>query len=487
MTNMIMYQRPAGSGDMKWKAKGRPVRDPAPTTPVDTFPARYVEGQEPWRLQNGESHLDNMPSGVTVVNSSSYSNLTDFYNLMSTIDSSASDVVYVQLEAKTYFINSFFEYGTKDWRGWANVKKKVLGFIGAPRVYDGNGNVTAETVIQIKPEAVSNTPGAVDDVLNATQSLGLHLTGIYLSNSNAPKPLFVSGVTFRGTLQTPFSTYSSASQAYFRKNQTAASPLAWNGISIWGCQPGSIWQFCRFQGFGFALNTAPPFECGVVNSNRNNGLLIQRTEVDGRIAPSIDAARPAAAGGWMWNKETLITMKDSWQHHTRRSGWATNSNTVSENEHYIGDNFQCERIADTTDSWAGDNGGFNGANVEGIIGLFEFYNVRLNVTTGSHINWAVPYSGVGGTQYYAPNHVVIKLKGFRTSDTLYGGCLRIAVNQRPNSTGISPIWQKITDSGIAGSGLFDIRDENNVPLIGIKKTDYNASIHKPSTHFIVSY
>lgn len=485
MTNLVLYQRPAGSGDAKWYAKGREPRDGTSTPSNGSFPDRYVEGAEPWRLKPGESHMDNIPAGVPIVTASSISSSTEVYTLFSSIENTLTESSYIQLDATVYTMNSFHEYSTNYFQGYANAKRRIMGIIGAPRTYDQSGNVMAETVIRVMPSATTNTPGARDYVLNATSSM--RTTALFFDNSTTSVPLFISGITFQGTLQTPYSVYSSAAQAVFRINNNAASPLAWNGISIWYAVAGSRFQFCRFQGFGFALNTMPPFECGCVNSNRCNGLVIYRNEMDGRIAKSLDSSQPRSSGGWMFNKESKITIQDSWQHHTRRSGWATNTNTRNESEQYIGNNFQCEEIANNpNDGWAGDNGYFNGSNVEAVVGTFTYTNFRVSVASGSHISWAMPYSGSEGV-YSSPTHAVIKVRGFRTDDTLYGGCFRIGVNKNPNSTGISPVWVKLNDIGIEASGLFDIRNENNMSLIGVHHTDYNSQIHKPETHYIVKY
>jgi hypothetical protein len=456
-----------------WVAAGRESL----STLTNLFPARYTDANSPWQLQPGESLLDDMPAGATIVNANSYSSSTDIYTILQAVETTATGPVYVRFDAKTYYLSSFRNYGTNDWRGFTNANRRVMGLIG---------HASQTTVFQVSPSAISSSDGAVEYALNSTASTGpVPITTLYLSNSTVNTPLFISGITFRGTLQTPFSVYSSASQASFRKNHTVASPLPYRGIAIWAAIAGSRMQFCRFQGLGFTLNTAPPFETGALDINRDNGMVYYRNEVDGRIASEIDSSRPVAGGGIMLNKSTYSLVKDTWQHHTRRSGFATNTNTNNVNENYYVDNLQAERIADTNDSWAGDNGYFNGSNVEEVIGTFTYTNARFNVTSGAHINWAIPYSGPNGV-YTAPDHAVIIVRGFRSDDTQYGGCLRIAVSQRPNSTGVSPVWTRLSEVGIQASGFFDIKDENGVALTPVRHNAWNSTM-TADKYYVVTY
>lgn len=442
---------------------------------VPTFD--WNDTNTPWMLKSGETLLDDMPAGVPVVNAQDYSQSDDIYEVLTAIDSTVTEPVYVQLQAATYWINEMRSYGGTQYLGYANSNRRVMGLIG---------HGAESTHIRVSPTAVSSNPDAMNYVLNATGSGGpVQVIGLYFSNTQTTVPLFFSGINFQGGLQTPLSVYSTASQAHFRKNENVASPLAYTGIALWRAVPGARMQFCRYQGFAYALNTAPPFESGAISSNWCDGMTITRTEIDGRISGDIDAARPVASGGIMWNKEQDVTLSDFWLHHTRRSGWATNTNTSDQTESYKSLRVKCEHIADTNDEYAGDNGGFNGSNVEEVIGTFEYREVYLNVTTGAHINWAVPYSNANGV-VPVPDHAVIDVQGFYSDDSLYGGCLRIAVLRNPNSTGESRVWQHLNTNGIEGSGFFDIRRSDGTPLIGVRHSDWDLSM-TPDTHFVVTY
>jgi hypothetical protein len=448
------------------------------------FPARYSSSNLPSTLKAGESLTDNMPTGVTVVNASSYSSSNDIDVVLKAVEAGVSSGVYVQLDQKTYYINNFDSINSAFY-GYINASKKIMGLIG--RGAD-------KTYIRVVPTAMDNTSHTVpisgtdySSVDGAVQGKAMS-TGLYFSNSNSTVPLFFSGICFQGTFQTPYTTIGN-----YAYNPNTPSPLPWYGWSIWAGITGSRVQFCRFQGFGFALQASPPYECGFVNTNRNNGLTWYRCDMDGRLASLIDSSQPVASGGMMWNKETLITVKDSWQHNTRRSGFATNTNTMSTNETYIADNFQVDTVADTADNFQGTGLGFNGSNVEEVIGTFTYNNCYFNVTIGAHINWALPYS-TNGVPYEAPDHTVFFVNGFRTDNTStaknnsnYGGCLVIAVGQRPNSTGISPAWQALTDNGIEASNFFSVKDNMGKSLLPIKGANWVAGTHTPDKYYVVRY
>jgi hypothetical protein len=447
--------------------------------------SEYVEGFEPWRLGPGESYLDNMPTGVEVVPASYFSESDDIYAILEAVETSPLTTagVYVELDAKTYYLSSFRSYSTDDWRGFANATRHVMGLIGQG---------PDSTFIRVRPDAVSSSPGAADHVLNATggsPGTPVAVIALYFSNTTTDVPLFFSGITFDGTLQTPFTTYSTASQASFRRNHAVPSPLAWRGISLWRCIEGSRMQYCRLRGFGYALNTAPPFEAGAIETNYDDGFVLTRTEIDGRVPGSLYPTRPRASGGLMWNKGIDATVTDSWQHHTRRSGWATNTNTNGQGERYVAVNFQVEEIANDLDGYAGDNGGFNGANVEEVVGIFTIENGDMSIANGAHINWALPYRSSGADQLTTvSSHPVIEVHGFQTDDVLYGGCLRIRVTQNPNSTGTSPAYTYLVNNGVSSAvNLFDVRDSEGEPLTPVRHNAFNPSLHGPDTHYVVIY
>jgi len=460
--------------------------DPLTVAEIDNI---FSSTNVPYLPGPGESLYDNMPDRP-VVDAINFSSSSDIYTVLQAVESSAAanGGVYVRLQKateKVYTLNDFKSYGTNNWLGFANSSRRVMGFIGA-----GAPTTADESIIRIAPGAVNASAGARTFALNATAN-PTPIGALYFSGSGTTTPFFFSGIRFQGTLQTPFSTYSSASQTYFRRNQTVASPLPWRGMSLWRAQPGSIMQFCLFEGFAWAMNSAPPFEMGIIDTNYSNGLRIRRCEFDGRIAASIDSSRPRSSGGIMWNKDLDITVEDSWLHHTRRSGFAMNTNTNSTSERYAAINFQTDEIANVgDDGYASDvstlPGQFGASNVEGLAGQFRYTDVRMSSVQLSKVNIAVPYSTENGV-IVLPERPLIIARNVTTDDMLYGGIVRYGISKTPNSTGTSPAWTRVSTRGIAGSGLFDIRNADDEPMTGIRETAYNPAVHRPETHFIVYY
>lgn len=490
----VLYQR--HHPDPAWYAPGRPtlgapVIEPPVDPPIDP-PVDPPAGSNPLRagvayLKAGESLLDNKAAGLPVLLASSFSSTRDLTDLLHLIDDTAPTPCTVQLEAGVYDFTKMRSYSTTDKRGFTNAKRKVLGFVGRTGAF---GELT--TKIRVSPTMMSSTPGAVESSLNATKAAPAAPVVIYLSGSGAAYPLFISGIDFQGSLQTPYAQYPNATAQGISRNQTVPSPIVYQGLAIWAAPAGSRVQFCKFNGFSFSATTAPPFEAGAMSTNRSNGLTRYRCEVDGRIAAEIDPTRPRAGGGWMQNKESSQTAIDCWDHHTRNSGFATNTNTQDTSEVFTVSNYLVEEIANQLDGWVSDGTstlppGFAGSNVEGFLGTGTYTNFHANVARGSHINYAIPYSGSAGV-YSLPNRVILRVTGFKTDDTEFGGLLRIATPKAPNSTGDSPMYTAlVANFAAACAKYFDVRTAAGLPLTPVKYSVYvtNPAAYSPHTHYIL--
>lgn len=461
-----------------WMSRGRAG------IPATSAEERFSDTNLPFTLRPGESYTDNMPAGVPVVKAKNLTSSDDIYDVLQAA-SSASSNSYVELDSQAYWINSFRNYGGNDYRGWTNANRKVMG------IFSQEGPEASS--VRVAPGAIAASPGAVDYILEKTSAGGpVDVKSLYFSNTETTVPLFISGVSFDGSIQEPRGVYSVAAQAQFRMNHSVPTPLAYRGLALWRGIAGSRMQFCRTQGFGYALTNAPPHENGFMDTNYMNGFVEYRNQYDGRVPAYFDPSRPRASGGLMWNKGIDQTVQDSWLHHTRRSGFATNTNTNSAVEHYKVVNFQVEEIgnggplADGNDGLAGSWGFFAGSNVEEVVGLFEYENFHANTPDSAHINWAVPRLSTSGGDATVPSHAVIKVKNFTTDDTQYGGCLRIRVLQAPNSTGQSRVWEKLNSLGIAGSGFFEIRRADGSLKTGVRHSAWNPSMSRDD-YFVVTY
>lgn len=459
----------------------------------------FPDDWNPLELGPGQSFTDRMAVGTYYVLASAHSASREFRTMASAVAASGlaaafqktgpgtfspvstSGSVYVRLESGQYNFSSLVSYGENNWLGYANGNRRVMGFIGAD---------DESSVVYVQPGCVDNstqmsTGGAADVTarelaLNATTS-PVPIGALYLSNTSTTTPIYIAGVTFRGSLQTPYGVLSAASQTYMKRNASAPTPLPWRGLSIWRAIAGSMIWKCKFEGFGFALNTAPPFEMGAIDTNYDNGLTIEDVYIDGM----------RWSGGLMWNKAIKTKVINSLCRNTRRSGWATNTNTGRTDEVYEAENFQVRDIANVgDDGWPSDitslPGGFNGSNVEAVMGVMRYKNVRVDVASGSHVAYAVPASGSPGV-YPVPDHITIDVDGWVTTDTLYGGCFRMSTSKRPNATGDSPVWLALTDD-LAGTAeqLFDIRTAAGVRLAPVRASQFNSSIHKPDSHYVLT-
>jgi hypothetical protein len=104
-------------------------------------------------------------------------------------------------------------------------------------------------------------------------------------------------------------------------------------------------------------------------------------------------------------------------------------------EQYTAQRFRVDHVADPSDGFAGDNGLFNASNVEGVLGTFTYDNVYFSTAPSqAHVNVAVPFL-INSWQAPLPGRPIYIVKnGFKSDDTIYGGCLRIAVPKQPNSS-----------------------------------------------------
>lgn len=475
-----------------WRSPGNSDVDAGVSNPAASWP---FDVDNPALLMPGESSQDGRPAGVTVLDADALTASDEFRDIMLAAEAATpgGSSSYVDLGSRLSWISRLYDANTSglpNWIGYVNSSRKVMGFFSS----GGMAKIRPRaTMVSATPAARGYDPASyVMDPYNLGGGAWapIPVSALYFSNSGVLTPLFISGVKFQGTLQTPYDVVSAKSTEKVTRNTTTPSPLPYRGMQVWATEPGSRIQFCEFEGFGYALQNAPPYETGVIESNRGVET-VRRCHIDGRIAAEIDPTRPLSSGGLMWNKSLSTTFEDSYLHHTRRSGWASNTNTRDVAERYYGKRVRVADLSDYTgDNFVGDSYSFAPSNIEEVIGIFDYQDVWLNADSSQHhINLAVPF-GAGGSaanEIVIPDRPLVTLRGFYTNDLQYGGCLRIRVLKTPNSTGTSPVWTKVNALGIAGSNVFDIKNTSGQPMVGVRHSSYNAALHKPNTHFIVNY
>jgi len=491
------------------------VNLPFNVTYVAPQPVRMGTGTEPWRRVDGDNkpdYLDGMTTGVTILDVSNFgapSGSADTAALIRGMLGSIATSAYLKFPHGVFHFPVIQNVATSDFdlRGTYDHGRKVQGYIGTPRTYDSFGQVVGETIFVCDENWIANCAGAVGYVTDRVAPALNGTTFSYLSNTpggNTPTlpPLFITEITFDAYQQKPFTSFTLAAQAPFQRNDAVASPLAFNGVNLVRPQPDSVMQYCRFRGFSSGYTSAPPYEAGSCNTQYSNGFTYRYCEVDGRVAAWIDPARPRQGGGLMQNKEIDIRFEHVYLHHTRRSGNALNTNWDDWTAVYYYENYQQHDIAniDSTDPYPSDvgtlPGGFNNWNVEAVTGRIYIINCFAN-TEHMHINWVVPYQGSSGTRYRLPDHTVFFVRGFRTTDTKYGGCLRIGMGGK----GQSPVWPvnaQLLAVGIDASNLFDVRwnVEDSVRMSGVRASVWTArqasngdaaTYYPKDQYFVVDY
>jgi hypothetical protein len=444
----------------------------------------------------GEDVLDNMPTLPTLLGVSDFTTSRDIYEISVAAAKLTGGPFYLELDSGDYFLNNVRDYNsdaTFNWIGYPNGNRQVLGYVSR-QGWDANGEFN--TRIVTSPTMLSSSPGAAEYARDpSTLTNPLAITAFYFDNSGVAKaPLFFSGINFQGQDQTPLAAFSTNAQTRFTRNKTALSPAPWNGLNLVNSQPGSKFQYCRLDGFSYSLDNSPPYELGALQTNRGAGLEIKGVEIDGRLHSRWNPARPRRSGGLMLNKETMSTETRTYIHHTRRSGSATNTNTKNTSELYLFNNVQRDFIADAGDDGLPSDistlpGNFNAFNVEGVVGLFD---VRYSVinggnAAGNHFSWALPYAGGSPVSPYTlPNHTVIRSWGNTTTDSLYGGCMRINTPKTPNSTGTSPIWTAIAaDMAGACATYFDFKSAAGVQLQPVPASQFNPAVHDKEHYYVL--
>lgn len=416
----------------------------------------WSDSNPPWR---GKADI---PTGVKVHAYAEFSDggVRSFKQTMDAIRSAAREPYYVRLPEGTVEIPGFgYGAGTAGYgAGYQDVSSTKLwgGFIGAG---------ADKTFVDLASRGMSAAQLAA---VAKGQPSPVQLSALYAGGRALPIPTVFSGITFRGRFQ----------QTTALAGLTGTAPAPYRGIYMPDSKPGSTVQFCRFQGFGFTAKNAPPYECGALNT-KDSAYTIRGVEIDGRLA--LDAARPVASGGFMPNyDEAEARMIDVWIHHTRRSGLAIHDHAVSEggNARDLGDyyleNVQVERIADTSDGYAGTSLGFAGVNVEEVK-LLTMVRPRLTASYSHHQHVVIATTNGNAMG-------VIRITDPRIGDEIWGGCLAVRFIKQPNSYGTSPYYTAYQKGGL---GALPISvTAGGKPLTPVLSTQFKPSTHKPDTHYV---
>jgi hypothetical protein len=425
-----------------------------PPPPATTWSATNL----PSTVPAGENIRDNMPSGVPIYTASTFSSSADIPTLLQAIDSAVSSPGYVYLGTSDRVIGALGPIGTNAWYGYANSSRHIMGLIG-----DGADKTSISEGPNMLPSAARSYALAPSDTSGPVPIYDLEF-----SNTNSSVPLFFSGITFKGQFQGPYGVPASSGLSV---NTSVASPLAHRGLALNKAIPGSRVQFCRFLGFAYAIKASPPYELSGLETNNDNGTVIYRIEIDGRVPGG-----GVSAGGYMTNYATNLTVKDSWLHDTRRSGFALHESTGAGNHGtYTVSNFQVERIASASDGFAGSGLGFNASNVEEMSGTITYAGDRFALDRGYHIALGTTNGGVLAQ--------AINVADFTSLSSSYNGCLVMRIIGTPNGSGNSP-YESLYQSGGLSALPFHVTNKG-VTLTPVASGSFNAATMTPADHYVV--
>jgi hypothetical protein len=261
----------------------------------------------------GPDRLGPALAGATVVPLSSTG--ADFYTKVKNTIAAASGRVVIQLEAGRYTLTEF----------------RMIGSSGDPKyafgLWDANlqgflGRGADQTFIELAPDSMDSTLLASIAAMGYAAAGGWAVlqTGVMrLDGASASSPIILGGITFRAGDQQDIADFDAS---FDTVGVAAPQPAPHIGLVFY---PGAYvyMSHCRFQAFGRAVTSAPPFECANFNSQRGR-VTIWNTESDGRLSDFYDAARPVRSAVMLANDEYSHRLIECHLHDSNVSRYAVN-------------------------------------------------------------------------------------------------------------------------------------------------------------------
>lgn len=265
----------------------------------------------PWAYTDTSVFTTGWPAGTTIVDLQTGS--SSFYTRLQNTVNAAGKRVVVRLPAGTHHLTAFTMIGSSGSPTYAFGfwHPNLQGFLGAG---------PDQTIIQMDPNSV--TQAQLNDMMtmDAGPTGSPNQIGFMRVDGSSASPILISGVTFRGTDQPNMTDGTASVKSY---GAIFPDPAPYNGLVFYSNSPGIV-SYCRFQAAGHAKLGLPPFEHANVSSQYSPSMLYSHCEMDGRLAPEVDATQPRRCGPVMANNETLHTMSDCWLHHSLWTRYAAN-------------------------------------------------------------------------------------------------------------------------------------------------------------------
>lgn len=445
---------PATSGP-KLRINGCRVSGPnvvAPPILADWSPSNL-----PWEY-GGDTTLftADWPSGTPIVDIQTASG--DFYtNLMATVNAAGHRVV-VRLQAGVYHFNQFRLIGSSGDPNYA------FGFWHS-NLQGLLGQGPDQTFVQM--DANSMTTAQINKMATYTAaSFTVSQMGVMrIDGAVASSPILLAGITFRSADQNMQTAVGSD------VNAVVPQPASHLGVAFYGNGGADIYSivsYCRFQGFGRAMTSAPPFEQANLSTGRGHHS-IHNNEFDGRRSPDLDPARPRRCTNVMGNGEFEHRLVDCWLHHSNVSRYAMNDQSSSFAGVYEVTRCKLEQITNNQNTDPALNGGVSlGGWTNASDFGWESTNAEIDITD--------PYVSVdnGSLSGQFPAHYQLTSVGSRNPQ---GGRMHLKGGTHKH-TAIPQLDGYITfriakitfwwTDGVATT--LDIRRADNTPLIPFEVT-----------------
>ena len=184
--------------------------------------------------------------------------------------------------------------------------------------------------------------------------------GVARFDATPTEPFLLGGVTFQAVDQRPITTVHANLAA---QGIATPQPAPHQGIVFHpgssSARPHAIINNVRFIGVSRALNSAPPFECGLVNTQYITAIF-RRCEFDGRRAKTLDPAQPRRSAPYLGNNDISLIFEDCWFHHSAVNRIALNDenkNTTALSTVYRFLRCKIEHMGDTNNVDPALNGG----------------------------------------------------------------------------------------------------------------------------------
>lgn len=361
----IKVAYPSSGGNWRWPNKRLPL-------PTDTKNYDWSDSNLPWSYTSTSAWESKTPAGVPIVNISTASG--DFWtNLNATVNAQPGRFI-CRLSEGDYELDQFRMIGVSGSPNYATGFwfPKLAGLIGAG---------PDKTFVSMKANSMST------DQLNQLQTWGSsdgpNQLNMFRIDSKTTEPAFLGGITFRADWQQNLptaGTISGGNPPVFPQPAPHRGPTFYGETSF--TAQAEVW-YCRFQGAGRAISSAPPFEHANIESGR--GIIRYfNCEIDGRISPEYSVNRERKCGPIMFNKEVEGSMTDCWIHHSNISRYAVNDNTITTDplsRQYNITRCKAEQITNTRNTEPTMNGGVSmGGYTNASPFGWESTNAQINVT-----------------------------------------------------------------------------------------------------------